>query len=265
MLHVHAFDAYRPGSSPVHRLDARVKLVVAVAFIAATVLLPDGAWPAFVLQEALALGVIVLSQLGVGFVLRRAAVALPFALAAVTVAFSTPGDALAVAAIGPLTLTLTDSGVVRLVSIMLKAWMGVQAAILLAASTPFPALLQGMRGVGLPRVLVAIIGFTYRYLFVIADEALRLLRARTARSGTLGRRAGGSVLWRARVTGAMAGSLFLRSLERSERVYDAMVARGYDGEVRMLEAPRLRAAALVSGVCALGLLALVQALARVAW
>ncbi len=230
MLHVHAFDAYRPRPSAIHRLDARVKLVTALAFIVATVLLPDGAWPAFVLQEALALGAIVLSQVGVRFVLRRAAVALPFALAAVTVAFSTPGHALAVAAVGPMTLTLTDSGLVRFVSIMLKAWMAVQAAILLASSTPFPDLLQAMRGLGLPRVLVAIVGFTYRYLFVIADEALRLLRARAARSGTPEGRGGGSVLWRARVTGSMAGSLFLRSLERSERVYVAMQARGYDGE-----------------------------------
>ena len=40
--------------------------------------------------------------------------------------------------------------------------------------------------------------------------------------------------WRARVTGGMAGSLFLRAFERSDRIYMAMVSRGYDGEIRTL-------------------------------
>ncbi len=70
----------------------------------------------------------------------------------------------------------------------------------------------------------------WRYLFVISDEAARLLRARSSRSGSSSRGAGGSLLWRARVTGGMAGSLFLRSLERSDRVYAAMISRGYTGE-----------------------------------
>jgi cobalt/nickel transport system permease protein len=264
MLHLQAFDVYRPRASAVHQLDARVKLVVALAFIIATVLIPDGVWPALILQEALALGVVVLSQLGVGFVLQRAAVALPFALAAVTLVFSVPGAPLATLALGRLTLTLTDAGLVRFISIMLKAWMAAQAAIVLAAATQFPALLQALRALYIPRVLVAMVGFTYRYLFVIADEALRMLRARSARSGASGR-SGGGIVWRAQVAGGMAGSLFLRSLERSERIYDAMVARGYDGEVRMHETPRLAPGALMVGASALVVLALVQFLARVGW
>jgi cobalt/nickel transport system permease protein len=77
---------------------------------------------------------------------------------------------------------------------------------------------------------------------VLADEALRLMRARAARSGQSDRsqgRVGGSLVWRARVTGGMAGNLFLRAFERSDRIYMAMVARGYDGEVRTLPFPPL--------------------------
>ena len=71
----------------------------------------------------------------------------------------------------------------------------------------------------------------YRYAFVLSDEVLRLLRARKSRSAQLGdRKAGGSIPWRARVAGNMAGQLFLRSYERSDRVYNAMLARGYKGE-----------------------------------
>ena len=45
--------------------------------------------------------------------------------------------------------------------------------------------------------------------------------------------------WRARVTGGMAGNLFLRAFERSDRIYMAMLSRGYDGEVRSAPLPPL--------------------------
>jgi cobalt/nickel transport system permease protein len=77
---------------------------------------------------------------------------------------------------------------------------------------------------------VATISFMYRYLFVLVDEAMRLQTAREARSVGTGR----NVVWRARVLGGMIGSLFIRSYERSERIYAAMLARGFAGEVRTL-------------------------------
>ena len=69
------------------------------------------------------------------------------------------------------------------------------------------------------------------------------MRARSARSGAppqLGGKAGGSVAWRARVTGGMAGNLFVRGFERGDRIYAAMSARGYDGEVRAFAVPPLQ-------------------------
>ena len=83
----------------------------------------------------------------------------------------------------------------------------------------------------MPSIIITIVSMTYRYLFVLTDEAQRMLRARQSRSASAGGRSGGSVAWRARVTGNMAGSLFVRSLDRSERIYQAMLARGYDGTV----------------------------------
>jgi cobalt/nickel transport system permease protein len=263
-MHIHALDAYRPRPSLVHRLDARVKLVLAVLFIVATALTPDGDWPAYALLTGLALGVITASRLGVGFVMRRSLVALPFALAAVTAMFSTPGQALLAVRVFGGDLSITDAGVVRFVSILLKSWLSVQMAVVLTASTPFPDLLRAMRSLRVPKVLVAISGFAYRYIFVIGDEVLRMMRARTARSGVgkPGGRGGGSVFWRARVTGGMAGNLFLRSIERSERIYDAMVARGYDDEVRTMRAPVLRFGDVVVALLFALLVVAIQMLAR---
>ncbi len=65
-------------------------------------------------------------------------------------------------------------------------------------------------------------------------------RARASRSASLTGRGGGSIAWRARVSGAMVGSLFLRSYERSERIYAAMQARGFEGEFRHLHSRSLR-------------------------
>lgn len=244
---------------------------MAVLFIVCTALTPDGVWPAYVLLAALALGVAVASQLGVGFVYRRSAVALPFALAAVTVIFSTPGQSLLTARVLGWDVALTDAGLIRFVSIVLKSWLSVQMAVVLTASTPFPALLQAMRSLRVPKVLVAVFGFAYRYLFVIGDEALRMLRARAARSGVpdgrngRGSGRGGSIFWRARVTGGMAGSLFIRSIERSEHIYDAMVARGYDGEVRSLRPPVLQSRDVLVVLPFTLALAAIQMLARLPW
>ena len=263
-MHISFLDPYRPRPSLVHRLDARVKLVLTLAFILATALAPIGVWPVYILLWALALVIEILSELGLGYVLRRAALALPFVLAALPVIFTTRGaDATPLASLplGPWTLTATTAGIERFASIALKSWLSAQVAIVLAASTSFPDLLLAMRGIRLPRLLVAVFGLMWRYLFVLADEALRLIRARAARSGVNNAqdRGGGTVAWRARVTGGMAGSLFLRAFERSDRIYAAMAARGYDGEVRALALPPLTPPAwlvLGAGLTLLALLTL---------
>jgi cobalt/nickel transport system permease protein len=102
-------------------------------------------------------------------------------------------------------------------------------AILLVATTQFPDMMHALRHLRVPSLLVAVISFMYGYLFVLADEVMRLLRARDSRSARLtGYRSGGSIPWRARVAGNMAGQLFLRSYERAP-AYNAMLSRGYTG------------------------------------
>lgn len=266
-MHIHALDTYRAGQSLVHRLDARVKLVVAVLLILTAALLPERSWLAYGLLQALLVGVTLASRVGFGLVQRRAAVALPFTLAALTVVFVTPGRVLFSIPLPGGLWAVSDAGLLRFLSIIVRSYLSIQAAVLLAATTQFPALLQAMRAVGVPRTLVAIGSFLYRYLFVLADEAQRLLRAREARSAhppekRRARRPGGSLSWRARVTGGMAGSLFIRSYERSERIYTAMLARGYDGEIRSFSLPAMRPVDWLWGAAAILALAVILLLSR---
>lgn len=261
-MHIHFLDPYRPRPSLIHGLDPRVKFVLTLAFILATALTRPGAWPIYILLLALALSAAVLSELGVGYVLKRASLALPFVLAALPLLITSDGLPLMILPLGPWVLTITGEGLTRFGSIAAKSWISVQMAIILAASTPFPELLVAMRAVRIPRLLVAIVGMMWRYLFVLADEVLRLMRARDARSAhppePVGK-VGGSLPWRARVTGGMAGSLLLRSFDRADRIYAAMAARGYDGEVRTLPGLPLSRAewfVLIAGLLTLSLLSL---------
>ena len=237
-MHIHFTDPYRSGTSLIHRLDPRVKTLCTLAFILAVSLLPSGAWLHYGLMLGATLLVASLSGLGLRYLLKRSFIALPFALAAITLPFTMPGPTFVV--FGGLTLSV--EGAIRFLSIVLKSWISVQMAILLVATTAFPDLLWGLRSLRVPRILVSIVGLMYRYIFVLADEAMRLMRARAARSGAgPSGKAGGGLAWRARVTGGMVGSLSLRSFERSERIYDAMVARGYTGEIRHFAPPALSA------------------------
>ena len=270
-MHVHFLDPYRPRTSPVHALDGRVKFILTVAFILTASLAPVAAWPVYILLFALILSVEILSGLGIGYVLKRALLALPFVLAAFPLIFTNGRTMLFSFSIGSWILTAHAEGLARFVSLALKSWLSVQAAIIMAASTPFPELLQAMRAVGVPRLLVSMFGMMWRYTFVLVDEALRLMRARAARSGSwagqpgktssshrrLRVREGGSIRWRARVTGGMAGNLLLRAFERSDHIYVAMLSRGYDGEVRLLPLAPLAGTtrlALVAGLVMLGAL-----------
>jgi cobalt/nickel transport system permease protein len=240
-MHVHSLDRYQAGASLVHRLDPRVKVVLTILFIISNVALPDGVWLAFMLSWGLLLVGSTLAGLGYAYLLRRSFVALPFALAAITAIFTVPGQPVFVLPLGPWHLVATDAGLIRFTSIVVRSWLSVQMAILLTATTQFPDLMHALRHLRVPKLLVAIVSFMYRYLFVLIDEANRLLRAREARSAHLNPgHGGGSVAWRARVTGNMAGQLFLRSYERSDRVYNAMLARGYAGQFLTLNPHTMR-------------------------
>jgi cobalt/nickel transport system permease protein len=264
-MHINTFDHYQTLDSPIHRFDPRVKVIITVLFIISNVLLPDGTWIAFALGWFCVLLVSRFAHLGLKFIITRSLVALPFALAAITAIFSIPGEPVFALQIGSWTLVATDTGLLRFISIMLRSWISVQAAIILTATTQFPDLIHALRHLKVPDILVSTVSFMYRYIFVLSDETLRLLRAREARSARIaaGSKSGGSVFWRAKVAGNMAGQLFLRSYERSERVYNAMLARGYYGTLLTLNPHVMTQRDWVWGALALIIIGAIQIISRI--
>jgi len=134
-------DPYRPGNSVIHRLDARVKLVLTVALIVTGALAAPGAWIVYVLLLTVTLSAAILSEVGVGYVLRRSLLVLPFMLAALPVLFTQPGAAL----LSWAQLSLTVAGLERFLGVVFKSWISLQAAIVLVATTPMPDLLLALR------------------------------------------------------------------------------------------------------------------------
>ena len=262
-MHINTFDRYESKESLIHRLDPRVKVVITVLFIISNVLLPDGAWLAFTLAWGVILLVNWLADLPMSYAFKRSFIALPFALAAITIVFTLPGNPLFTFSLGSWQFTATDTGLIRFVSIVIRSWLSVQMAILLVATTQFPDLMHALRHLHMPQILVAVVSFTYRYLYVLSDETVRLLRAREARSARLtGYKSGGSIAWRAKTAGHMVGQLFLRSYDRSDRIYNAMLSRGYRGHFQTLNPHVMQPTDWLVGGLAVVILLILQIVGR---
>jgi cobalt/nickel transport system permease protein len=222
------------------------------------VLTPLGSWWAFILYLALIASWLLLSRVPVLYVLKRSLVIMPFVLLiAIFVPFFKEGEVAGSYNIGLWEVTVTYSGLQVLLNIVIKAWLSIISLILLTSTTRMVHLLRGLEKLRLPRVMVMILSFMYRYLFVLVDEVMRMKQARDSRG------VGGGRLRQIRTIGSMIGTLFIRSYERGERVYAAMTARGFDGQTRTLEKLNFRLADAYFGL-GLGLI-LVSASAASLW
>ena len=110
-------------------------------------------------------------------------------------------------------------------NILAKGTLGVLASLLLAATTTTRDLIVGLDRLRCPQVLTQIATFMLRYLDVLVGEARRMRVARISRGDDP------RFLWQLRGFAAGVGALFLRAFERGERVYLAMVSRGYTGRM----------------------------------
>jgi len=234
---VHEFYVKRP--SAIHQIDARVKLIFILVFIIFAGLLPDEAWAAYILDLSLILSLALASQVGYRVVFKRSLLVLPILLAALPLIFFGPKPHISIELVHDIELNISQPGSTRFLAITVKSWLCIQAAVLLAATTQFTDIVTAMKQLRVPVIFTSIIDLMWRYLFIMIEEAQCLLRARSSRSAHDHRSPFNLrfLIWQARMTGGMAGSLFLRSLERSDRVYAAMLSRGYCGE--LLPAERL--------------------------
>ena len=201
-------------------MDARVKLVFTLVFIIFVGLLPEKAWAAYILDFSLVVSIALISQIGYSLVLKRSLIALPFILAALPLIFTGPLPYLPIALEVGVNLHLSVPGCLRFLAIAAKSWICVQAAIVLAATTQFTAIVTAMKQMHVSVIFTSIIDLMWRYLFVIVEEAQRLMRARSSRSAVAfhSRHTPRFLFWQARVTGGMAGEDYINAKIKAELV-----------------------------------------------
>lgn len=209
-------------ASPMHRLDARAKTLVTFSFIAVVVSFPLYEVSALTPFLLFPIALLSLGRIPMLYILKKILIAAPFAL--VIGIFNPFLDREPVASIGSFTVT---GGWLSFTSIMLRFILTVGAALTLIACTGIHRLGASLEQLGAPRVFVVQLLFLYRYLFVISDEGSKMFRSVELRSEK-----GHPLSFR--VYGSLLGTLLIRAMDRAERVYRAMVARGFDGEIRVL-------------------------------
>ena len=128
--------------------------------------------------------------------------------------------------LGP--LTVHEEGLRIFAAVAAKAAIGTVSAVLLGVTTSFPSVLRGLEAMRVPRLFVLIAAFMYRYLFVIVEEVGRMRAALSARAYRP------RTALHAGALGRVATAMFLRTYARGERVYHAMLARGYRGQMPQL-------------------------------
>lgn len=199
--HHRPHPAHAPGF--LHRLSAGFKLAAALALILTVVLLPRGQWPALAAMAALLSALVFASRISWRFLLKRLLLLEPLVLG-----------------VAGLMLFQAD-GLARCALAMSKANLCLLVTLLLSQTTPATEMLRVLQRLRVPRLFITTLTLMHRYLFVLADEAERMRRARASRTFTPQRR----FQWRTLAT--VVGQLFVRASERAERIYDAMCARGW--------------------------------------
>ncbi|SMD10807.1 cobalt ECF transporter T component CbiQ [Sporomusa malonica] len=211
----------------IHQLNPTVKLMAALIFILTVTSFPKyeitGLLPFFFFPAVL----ISLGDLPTGPILKRLLLVAPFVI--FVGIFNPLLDHSPVATIGSFVVT---GGWISFISITLRLCLTVTTALILVATTGIDALGSALLRIGVPKIIVVQLLFMYRYLHVLIEEFVRSIQAYSLRSFH-----GEGVRFKA--WGSLLGQLLIRSIDRANRVYQSMLCRGFDGEVRLMRTSTL--------------------------
>jgi len=187
----------------VRSASARAKLFAALVIVTFTALLPRRPHVLYFIPLAVLLVLWPLCRMPLAYMLRRLLVVEFFILSIALLALLAPASA-------PIFF-----------SAMFKSNLCVFTMLLLTWTTPFQDVLQELRRLRFPSVMLTTLALMYRYLPVLAEESRRMSRARASRTFSPRRFAAWQNL------SLIIGHLFVRSADRAERIYLAMCARGW--------------------------------------
>ena len=227
-LDIKTLDTLSYQDTLIHRLDPRIKLLTTLIFVGCVVSFNkydvSGLAP-FVMYPVV---LITLGNLPPVYLLKKILLAAPFAF--FIGIFNPFLDRGVMIHLGPIGVS---GGWVSFASIMIRFVLTVSAALALIACTGLNSVCMAMEKLGSPRSFAVQLLFLYRYIFVLTDEAARMVRARSLR-------AFGGKGMELTVYANMIGQLLLRTLDRAQRIHLAMLCRGFDGEIRVVRPLKLK-------------------------
>jgi cobalt/nickel transport system permease protein len=221
-------DALSSKQTPVHRVDPRIKVLTTLFFIVVVVSF-DKYYPArlapFVIYP---LTMMAIGDISFFYIVKKLLIASPFVL--FVAIFNPILDRSPAMELGVFSVS---GGMLSFISIMAKYVLTVSAGLVLIACTGFDAICSALARMGVPAAFTVQLLFVYRYIFVLAEEAARMARARALRSfGDKGMGIG--------VYSSMLGQLLFRTMDRAQRIHLAMLCRGFDGQIRHVAPSTMR-------------------------
>jgi len=218
LLNIHLFDELARRKNSINSLHPLVKLIVTGAFLVFVVsfgkhdvtrLLPFAVYPVFILS---------LADIPLKPLFSKMLVAVPFifGIGIFNLIFDT--DIIMYIYKVPIT-----SGGAAFIALFVKCVLTVLAALLLIATTGMDNIIRSFRILHIPKIFVIQIMLMYRYISVLLEEASRIWNAYRMRAP--GQKGIKFSLW-----GPLAGQMLIRTYERAQRVYQAMLLRGFNGE-----------------------------------
>ena len=208
------FYLLQPSQSWLSNLDGRTKLAVFFAYVLAVLFTKPTAYLAWLSLAGLLLVLFAFTRLQIRWIAFRLMPVLPFV------------------ALGAFGVLLGGSKEMFL-QVTVKMLLCVGAALWLSGTTPFTQLLEALRRLKVPSLLTVMLSFMFRYLFVLTEEAIRMSRAYQSRCPRK------QTLRDAENIGRLTGALMLRTYDRAERIYLAMLSRGFSGEFRTLSLQKM--------------------------
>jgi len=242
------FESYTQKAGVLQGLDPRFKLIGLLVFVVCASLLHS--LPAVYGMGVLALVLALFSRIGPGFFLKRVWLVLPlfagFIALPATLNLFTPGEliwkigefenAYRIGPYGvPKEIGFTKQGLTTALFLIGRVGASLSLVLLLTLTTPWANILKAVRSLGVPQVYVQTLGMALRYLMLLSRTVEEMYTAKKSR--TL--RAGKTRLEQRWIAG-QAGTLFMRSMQLSSEVHRAMIARGYQGEIKILNTFRVR-------------------------
>jgi cobalt/nickel transport system permease protein len=254
MSHFNA-ERYSSLSSPIHCWEPRVRLISLLLLIISIALAGN-------IAEALA-GLVVsllltrLSRLplshAAGFMKWPFLFLLPLL---VLLPFTAGGEPIfAFCSLKP-----TGQGLLLGIIFLIRGTGAALLALLVVATAPFTATINAFHSLGLPGSLTQIFLFAYRYIFLLKEELKSMSRSLDSR-GFVKR----SDLRTARMLALAVGMLFIRSYERSEDVFNAMLSRGYQGTAQAGSREEIRGTDILKGLLVVGAAFAIQAFDMILW